>query len=146
MTDSQGPTATRVRVRLLPEVIAAVEQELKTVLDGQAALQVLVVATLDGRKIAAASRQSINDAKLGALSSTMLSMSAAAVKEAGGRRAKECLVMHDLGMLCITRLAPDAPFVLCATASSDLNLGMLISCTRRLGGQLVPVLDRMVGA
>ncbi len=144
MSTVKATPGAPMRVRLMPEVIAAVEQDLEALLSEKAALQALVVATLDGRKIAAASRQDIDEKKLGALSSTMLSMSAAAVKESGGRRARECVVMHDLGIICISRLNPTAPFVLCATASSELNLGMLISCTRRLGVQLVAPLERMI--
>lgn len=133
-----------LRVRLLPDIIAQIDQALLAVLEEQAAVQLLVVSTLDGRKVTSHSRSQADAARIAALAATLLSMSAAAAKELGGQRATECIVMHDSGILCFNRLGPNARFVLAAAANVSLNLGMLVSIGRRLSQGVGQALERLL--
>lgn len=133
-----------IRVRLVPAIIEQLRERLKAVLDEQPAMYALVLGTGDGRRIAATNRLDLDEGRLAALSSTLLSMAAAATKELKGGRPNECIVMFDTGTACFSRIAFEGRFVLCAAADSNLNLGMLISHSRRLSPDLSALLEQLI--
>jgi predicted regulator of Ras-like GTPase activity (Roadblock/LC7/MglB family) len=133
-----------IRVRLLPAVIEQLQQRLQQALDEQPALYALVLGTADGRRIGALNRMSLDEGRLAALSSTLLSMAAAATTELRGGRPNECIVLFDSGTACFSRVGFEGRFVLCAAADGNLNLGMLISNVRRIAPDLSALLDKLI--
>ncbi|MCU0756679.1 MAG: hypothetical protein MUE46_16455 [Xanthomonadales bacterium] len=133
-----------LRIRLLPPVIEQLQQRLRQALEEHPAFYALVLGTADGRRISATNRLELDEGRLAALSSTLLSMAAAATTELRGGRPNECIVLFDSGTACFARLGFEGRFVLCAAADGNLNLGMLISATRRLAPDLSALLEKLI--
>jgi predicted regulator of Ras-like GTPase activity (Roadblock/LC7/MglB family) len=124
------------------DLIIAIETLIANEFDRQSRIQIVALATQDGKSVCMRSNLGANRVKLAALSSTMLSMSNAAVRETGGTSPLECLVSHDQGLICFRKIGPAARFVLCVASSPELNLGMLVSTARRLGDAIGKLLDQ----
>lgn len=133
-----------LRIRLTPAVVEQLRERMKLALEEQPALYAMVLGTADGRRIASINRMELDEGRLAALSSTLLSMAAAATKELHGGRPNECIVLFDSGTACFARIGFEGRFVLCAAADTKLNLGMLISNTRRIAPDLSTLLDQLI--
>lgn len=133
-----------LRIRLTPAVVERLRERMKLALEEQPAFYAMVLGTADGRRIAAINRMALDEGRLAALSSTLLSMAAAATKELQGGRPNECIVLFDSGTACFARIGLEGRFVLCAAADTKLNLGMLISNTRRISPDLATLLHQLI--
>lgn len=133
-----------IRIRLTPAVIDALRGRLQQALDEQTAFYALVLATGDGRRLVSCARQAVDEGRIAALSSTLLSMATAATKELHGSSPHECIVLFDSGSACFSRIGFEGRFLLCAAAVSTINLGMLISHSRRMAPDLNALLDQLI--
>lgn len=133
-----------MRIRLLPAVLGEINAALARLLAEQAPAQALLLASVDGRELASASRGQTDRAKLAAVASTLMSMAGTACRELGGGAPDECLVTHPDGLACLIRCGPGGRFVLLVASDRGWNIGMLVSQARRLLPQLDQQLERLV--
>jgi predicted regulator of Ras-like GTPase activity (Roadblock/LC7/MglB family) len=135
VSDSSVPRAASLK--MTSEHVAQLNRILADTFAEQLRLQFVLLATIDGRVVAHKSRINVDPIKFAALGSTMMSMSAAAVRELGGKAPDECLVTHESGLVCLGRTGPLGRLVLCHSAGTDLSMGLVVSGWRRTAALIV---------
>lgn len=129
-------TPRSASLRLTGDHVAQMGRILGENFTEQARLRFVLLATIDGRVVTKHSRQDVDTVKFAALTSTIMSMSAAAVRELGGTSPDECLLTYDKGSACMGKCGPSGRLVLCHVAGSDLSMGLLVSGWRRTAAAL----------
>lgn len=110
----------------------AAQSALDALLDDLPGVRSAVVATADGFELAVASRSSLSGERLAALSSSMLALAQASLRELQIAGSGSVLVESGGGKLLIAEAAtPPWPVVLCLVADGEAMAGKLLWAARR---------------
>lgn len=119
------------------EFLDTARAALDQLLDDVPGVRSAVVATGDGFELAVASRSSIDGDRLAALSSSMLALAQASLRELQIDGSGSVLVESGGGKLLIAEAASQPwPTVLCLVAEGETMAGKLLWAARRCVGRL----------
>lgn len=115
----------------------ACEDVLRPFLDGPCRVNAAMLATLDGRLIAVASRIAFDEGRIAAISGSMLALAEACARELGQPTCRNAIVDSGHGLTVVLRVsAPRGGWVLTTIGASDTNLGLLFTHSRQLAERL----------